>query len=116
MNKLVYKPVATESPTSFSDENTHSFTQLKQISPVHKNDKIKKLPKQKKIWQEFPGLSISFILTIYIIFSIIPGRNSFYCDGYLITSHEKGIFYLTCFLIITISTLYFIFEYVIRTF
>ncbi|ESO01709.1 hypothetical protein HELRODRAFT_157216 [Helobdella robusta] len=43
---------------------------------------------------------------------VFPGRNSFCCDGIIITSQQQGIFYLTCTLIIGTNILFFVFEYV----
>lgn len=41
---------------------------------------------------------------------IFPGRNKFYCDGYLMTAPNTSIFYLTVVLITATSTLFFVFD------
>ena len=41
---------------------------------------------------------------------VFPGRNKFYCDGFLMTAPNTTIFYLTVVLITGTSTLFFIFD------
>lgn len=41
---------------------------------------------------------------------LFPGRNKFYCDGYLMTAPNTSIFYLTIFLITGTSGLFFAFD------
>ena len=41
---------------------------------------------------------------------VLPGKNAYYCDGRIIMAKQKGIFYLTTFLILMVSTMFFAFE------
>lgn len=41
---------------------------------------------------------------------IFPGRNKFFCDGFLMTAPNTSIFYLTVVLITGTSTLFFVFD------
>jgi palmitoyltransferase ZDHHC9/14/18 len=41
---------------------------------------------------------------------IFPGRNKFYCDGFLMSAPNTSIFYLTVVLISGTSTLFFVFD------
>lgn len=54
--------------------------------------KTKKMPKTQKKWE------------------IFPGKNSFYCDGRVVMGRQAGIFYVTLFLVIGTSGLFFAFD------
>ncbi len=41
---------------------------------------------------------------------VFAGRNKFYCDGYLMSAPNTGVFYLTVVLITVTSVLFFAFE------
>lgn len=41
---------------------------------------------------------------------VLPGRNTYFCDGRILMAKQKGIFYLTTFLILMVSTMFFAFE------
>ncbi len=41
---------------------------------------------------------------------IFPGRNRFYCDGRLVMAKQISVFYFTLTLIISTSSLFFVFE------
>jgi len=50
------------------------------------------------------------ISTVRRKWEIFPGKNIFCCNGRIMTTKQPGIFYLTCFLIIGTSSLFFSFE------
>eukprot|EP00088_Acartia_fossae_P007529 TRINITY_DN13542_c0_g1_i1.p1 TRINITY_DN13542_c0_g1~~TRINITY_DN13542_c0_g1_i1.p1 ORF type:complete len:555 (+),score=109.76 TRINITY_DN13542_c0_g1_i1:386-2050(+) len=41
---------------------------------------------------------------------VFPGKNTFFCDGRLIMGRQAGIFYVTVFLVIGTSCLFFVFD------
>jgi len=41
---------------------------------------------------------------------VFPGKNTFFCDGRLIMGRQAGIFYVTLFLVIGTSSLFFGFD------
>ena len=41
---------------------------------------------------------------------VFPGKNSFYCNGRLVMGRQAGIFYVTLFLVIGTSGLFFAFD------
>ncbi|XP_030851166.1 palmitoyltransferase ZDHHC18 isoform X2 [Strongylocentrotus purpuratus] len=41
---------------------------------------------------------------------VLPGRNTYFCDGRILMAKQKGIFYLTTFLILMVSTMFFAFD------
>lgn len=94
MHKTAYTQVATESPTSQSDDNlTFENVSNNTVNTISKDYATSKTSmKRRKKWEVFPG------------------RNMFCCDGLIITSQQHGIFYLTCFLIVGTSVLFFAFE------
>lgn len=92
--------------------NYNGITQGKWINPV-KDDKTedrstfqlktdaeaaeelldsKKMPRSQKKWEVFPG------------------KNNFYCDGRLVMGRQAGIFYVTLFLVLGTSGLFFAFD------
>ena len=43
-------------------------------------------------------------------YTVFPGRNSFHCGGHIVMAQKAGIFYLTLFLVIGTSVLFFAFD------
>ena len=41
---------------------------------------------------------------------VFPGKNKFYCGGHIIMARQAGVFYLTLFLIVGTSALFFAFD------
>jgi len=97
---------------SKQEMNYNGITQGKWIKPV-KDDKTedrstfqlktdseaaeelldsKKMPRTQKKWELFPG------------------KNNFYCDGRLVMGRQAGIFYVTLFLVLGTSGLFFAFD------
>lgn len=86
-----YSSVATESPTSISDNELDLQFSLKSIESMDiKNEEQEH--SLKKNWQEFQG------------------RNYFCFDGRCMTSKQLGLFIFTVFLIVVNSTSFFIFD------
>jgi len=56
------------------------------------NNNRRKMPKNQKKWEVFPG------------------KNTFYCDGRLIMGRQAGIFYVTLLLVVGTSSLFFAFD------
>lgn len=87
---------AKERFQDFKDEksvSTQSFRdKANDIEAREELIKTRKMPKVQKKWE------------------IFPGKNSFYCDGRVVMGRQAGIFYVTLFLVIGTSGLFFAFD------
>jgi hypothetical protein len=66
-------------------------------------DSTKQLPKDFK-QEEKAALSVARKWTVF------PGKNKFCCDGRIMTGRNRGLFYLTCFLVIVTNAFFLAFE------
>lgn len=82
LNFLAYPHVAVESPMKLSEESVD----------LREADEHNEISTVRRKWQ------------------IFPGKNIFCCNGQIMMTKQPGIFYLTCFLIIGTSSLFFSFE------
>jgi len=105
----LYTAVATESLSSVSDELTE--LQLTSARPVDTLNMLSHTGGHgDNDWLNAPVQSDATRRTGQRKWQVFPGKNKFCCDGRLMMSHETGVFYLTVFLILTTSALFFAFD------
>ena len=70
----------------------------------------KVVPKNERMPQGRSGSNAATSTAKQKKWQVLPGKNSYFCDGRIVMARQKGIFYLTTFLILMVSTMFFAFE------